>query len=120
MEITDQDVQDHIDSEANRMYSIIDPAHSYQLHNLEGGVQLIEFIKKEPKEEGSTELVTIQNGTTNEAVLEVLTDRLQVLYSRVPSEETKEAISHLIAAHKLLVRRTLERKARNVEGTSAA
>lgn len=108
-----------MDAEQNRMMSINDPGHDYELHNLEGGVQNIKFIKKEPKEEGSSELVTVQNGTTNEAVLEVLTDRLQVLYSRVPSEETKEAISHLIAAHKLLIRRTLERKERNVEGTRA-
>ena len=46
----------------------ITPGHRYELANFENPDQpgqIIQFIQKEPKEEGSTELVTISDGTTN-------------------------------------------------------
>lgn len=56
---------------------VIRPGHTYQLPNFENkdGFQILQFIEKEPKFPGSTELITINDGTTNEAVLEMLIDR---------------------------------------------
>ena len=46
--------------------------HTYELSNFEKKDekgQVLQFIHKEPIEEGSTELKTISDGTTNEEVL---------------------------------------------------
>ena len=56
--------------------------HQYELSNFEkkeNPGQILQFIHKEPKEEGSTELITISDGTTNEEVLEVLINRMNFL-----------------------------------------
>ena len=47
---------------------ILTPGHRYQLSNFEhnGTEQTIQFIEKVPKQVDSTELVTVNNGTTNE------------------------------------------------------
>lgn len=61
--------------------NIITPGHRYELPNFESpenGGQIIQFIHKEPVDAGagSTVLETINDGTTNEALLEVLIDRM--------------------------------------------
>lgn len=108
------------DSEQFREMSVIDAGHHYQLQNVDGGLQDLYFIKKEPVEEESTELKTVQDSTTNEAVLDALSHRLGVLYSRLPDNHTKEALLHVEAAREQLFQRTKERKERNVEGTNQA
>lgn len=80
-------------------------------------MQEIFFIKKQPKEEGSTEMETVQQGTTNEAVISVLIDRLNVLNERFPSKFNEDAIKHLHLAYEALFARTQDREARGVEGT---
>jgi hypothetical protein len=96
----------------------IRPGHLYQLKNFEDSndFQVLQFIEKEPKHSESTELVTIHDGTTNEAVLEMLIDRCSKLYLKFPSDETAEAIGHLSRALELFELRTLRRIARDVEG----
>jgi hypothetical protein len=96
----------------------IRPGHLYQLKNFEDEThfQILQFIEKEPKFAGSAELVTIADGTTNEAVLEMLIDRCQTLFDKFPSPETGTAIVHMRAALDQLELRTLRRIARNVEG----
>ncbi len=49
----------------------ITAGHSYELSNFENKDsqgQILQFIHKVPKELGSTELLTIADGTTNEEV----------------------------------------------------
>lgn len=109
-----------MDSEANRLFSVNDAGHDYELHNLEGAeVQNLKFIKKEKSEE-TGEFETVQNGTTNEAVLEVLIHRMKVLNEKMHSPFNDEAIAHLEGALKALNARTAEREDRGVEGTPEA
>lgn len=107
------------DSEAQRMFSVNDPGHDYELHNLGEGVQHIAFIKKEKNEE-TGEFDTVQEGTTNEAVLEVLIHRMKFLNEKMPSSFNDDAIAHLEGALAALNARTAERKERGVEGTPEA
>ena len=100
---------------------VLTPGHKYELANFEplgpGAVsQTIQFIEKVPVAEGSTELRTVNNGTTNEEVLAVLIDRLGNLQAKFPCRENALAITKLEEASMWLAKRTAERKARGVEG----
>ena len=101
------------------MFSVNDAGHDYELHNMEDGVQNLKFIKKE-KDEETGEFKTVQNGTTNEAVLEVLIHRIKVLNEKMPSEHNGQAIAHLEEALAALNARTADRTDRGVEGTPEA
>ena len=79
--------------------------------------QTVEFIEKVPVSEGSTSLVTVNDGTTNEEVLAMLIDRLTIMNAKVPSRETSLALTKLEEALSWLEVRTKKRKARGVEGT---
>jgi len=81
--------------------------------------QLIQFIQKEKvtDSDGSEKLVTVNNGTTNEEVIEILIDRLKYLSNKLPSRETSIAITKLEEALMWLEKRTKDRIKRNVEGT---
>lgn len=92
--------------------------HSYQLKNHESEeTQVLHFIKKAPVSPDSTEMETVQQGTTNEAVISMLIDRLQTLNERFPSTFNEKAIHYLHLAYEELVARTADREARGVEGT---
>lgn len=102
---------------------VLRPGHRYELANFEKQQepgQQIQFIEKEPAAEGSTELVTVNDGTTNEEVLKVLIDRCQSLYAKFPSRETALAITKMEEALMWLEKRTRDRIARNVEGKHQA
>ena len=101
------------------MMSVADAGHVYELHNVGEGTQVLAFIKKEPVE-GSTELKTVHDGTTNEAVLQVLIHRLKCLNEKMPHMHNESAINHLEIALGRLEARTAERMERNVEGTHQA
>ena len=93
--------------------------HQYELSNFENKDQqgqILQFIHKEPKEEGSTELVTVADGTTNEEVLEVLIDRMNFLQSKFPCRENAIVITNLSYHLMWLNKRTQDRLKRNVEG----
>lgn len=95
------------------------PGHQYEMSNFENKDQqgqILQFIHKEPKEEGSTELVTISDGTTNEEVLEVLIDRMNFLQSKFPCRENAIVITKLEESLMWLNKRTQDRMKRNVEG----
>jgi hypothetical protein len=97
---------------------VIVPGLSYELPNFENkdeAGQKLQFIHKQPKEEGSTELITV-DGTTNEDVLDVLIDRLNVQNAKFPCKENSIAITKLEEAKMWLHKRTADRVARNVEG----
>lgn len=100
--------------------NVIVAGHRYRVQNFEnkGAYALIQFIHKEPKQEGSSELVTVCDGTTNEEVLKVLIDRMKYLNNKMECDENKQVISHLEESLKLLEERTAKRTKRNVEGTN--
>ena len=93
--------------------------HTYELSNFENKDekgQVLKFIHKEPIEEGSTELKTVSDGTTNEEVLEALINRMNFLNGKFPCRENSIVITHLETALLWLEKRTNDRIKRNVEG----
>lgn len=104
---------------ASPAFAVVDPGHCYDLMPFggEGIHQRINFFKRVPKEEGSTELVTEYPGTTNEAMLLVLINRLEYLNDKRQSIYNERAVNHLRDALKELEMRTQERTERGVEGT---
>jgi hypothetical protein len=96
----------------------ITPGHKYELDNFEHPHeqtnQRLQFIEKDAA------MVTINDGTTNEEVLEMLIDRLRYLSDRLPCRETSIAITKCEEALLWLHKRTADREARGVEGTNEA
>lgn len=97
--------------------------HSYVLDYFEDKKALgqeLKFIHKVPTHPGSTDLETIQDGTTNEEVLAVLIDRMKYLQAKFPCRENAIVITKLEESLMWLEKRTADRKARNVEGKQIA
>jgi hypothetical protein len=97
---------------------ILRKGHRYQLDGFEKthtGTQIIQFIEKE-KEQGSDELTTIYDGTTNEEVLAMLINRMNYLQDKFPCRENAMAITKLDEALMWLNKRTTDRIQRGVEG----
>ena len=95
---------------------ILTKGHKYVLASHEGtNPQTIQFIEK--KDVGG-ELITINDGTTNEEVLKMLIDRMIYLNEWVYDSYNSEAIIHLTNALNALHARTADRVARGVEGTT--
>lgn len=93
--------------------------HTYELSNFENKDvegQTLQFIHKEPFVDGSKELKTIADGTTNEELIEVLIDRLNFLQSKFPCRENSIVITKLEESLMWLNKRTADRLKRNVEG----
>src|SRR5690554_5861698 len=95
---------------------VLVPGHYYELEHFEddGHVETIAFIRKEKNERG--ELVTIENGTTNEEVLLMLIDRMKFLQEKMPCRENALVITKLQEALHWLEHRTKDREERGVEG----
>lgn len=93
--------------------------HAYELSNFENKEnegQILQFIHKIPVEEGSPELVTVSDGTTNEELLEVLINRMNYLQNKFPCRENAIVITKLEESLMWLNKRTFDRIKRNVEG----
>lgn len=100
------------------LFTPVDAGHTYELAHHEGdGHETINFIKKEQQGEEGDPLTTVQDGTTNEAVISMLIDRIRFLNDKMPDELNEKAISKLTDAFECLNRRTREREKRGVEGT---
>lgn len=100
---------------------VIVSGHRYELDNFENKQsvgQTLQFIHKEQNENGQLE--TIQDGTTNEEVIELLIDRLNYLNGKFPCRENAIAITKLDEALMWLNKRTADRVKRNVEGKNEA
>lgn len=97
----------------------ITPGYEYALHDFDGVAdnQVLKFIQKEPMGPDSSDMRTVQHGTTNEAVLKVLIDRLTFLNAKHPCRENSIVITKLEESLMWLEKRTADRKARGVEGT---
>lgn len=70
------------------------------------------------KKQDSDELVTVMDGTTNEDVLDMLIDRIEMLNQHMSSKYNETAINHLKEALKSLNERTAERVSKGIEGTA--
>lgn len=92
-------------------------AHKYEVQNFENPEtsQVISFIHKEAKE-GSSDLITVSDGTTNEELLKVLIDRTENLQNKFPCSENEIALFNLKSALYAFQSRTFDRVKRNVEG----
>lgn len=97
---------------------VIIEGHRYALGNFDdkSSHQSLQFIQKTPVTEGSKELKTVNDGTTNEEVLAVLIDRMQYLNGKFPCRDNSIAITHLEDALLRLNKRTADRLVRGVEG----
>ena len=95
---------------------ILTEGHKYIAQNFENkeSGQTIQFIEKHPQEDGS--LAIINDGTTNEELLEVLIDRISYLQAKFPCKENACCITHLQEGLMWLEKRTQDRIKRNVEG----
>lgn len=100
----------------------VTPGHRYHVANFEDKTdrQIIQFIHKEPDSSDPTKLVTINDGTTNEELMEVLIDRIKFLNAKFPCRENSLAITDLESARNWMMQRTREREKRNVEGKHIA
>ena len=96
---------------------VLTEGHKYQLSGFEDAenTQKIQFIEKIPIE-GTTVLKTVNDGTTNEELLEVLIDRMNFLQGKFPCRENAIVITKLQESLMWLEKRTADRKKRNVEG----
>ena len=98
---------------------VLTEGHRYEASNFEKLTetgQIIQFIEKVPRTPGSTELETINDGTTNEELIEILINRLQYLNGKFPCRENSIALTKLDEALLWLNKRTTDRIKRNVEG----
>lgn len=102
---------------------VIKPGYTYEVANFHDPAapgQIIQFIEKAPKEEGSSEMVLVTEGTTNEELLRVLIDRVQELNKKFMSRENSLAITKLQEGLLWLEERTRDRIRRGVEGKHTA
>lgn len=101
---------------------VITEGHKYELNGFESeaGNQTIQFIHKESlmdiEGQLTGQMYTVNNGTTNEEVLEMLIDRMNYLNNKFPCRENAVAITHLDTALLWLEKRTRDRVKRGVEG----
>lgn len=96
---------------------VLTEGHKYELKGFESikGNQFLQFIEKASLLNG-TELQTVNDGTTNEEVIEVLINRMNYLQSKFPCRENAIVITKLEEALMWLEKRTSDRIKRNVEG----
>ncbi len=96
--------------------------HRYLAQNFENkdeGV-IIQFIEKTSTDEDPTKLYTVNDGTTNEELLEILIDRMKYLGAKFPCRENSLATTKLEEALMWLNKRTQDRVKRGVEGKHLA
>jgi len=97
---------------------ILTEGHFYELDSLEGTFsQRLQFIEKVPASDGTSRYVTLNDGTTNEEVLKVLINRVEIMFDKLPSEETQLALGNLRTALECFQSRTRKRTEQGVEGT---
>lgn len=118
---------------------VLTQGHKYELANFENKEidgQTIQFIEKKSVTDCRLEnrpipdhllgpdkldeLVTVNDGTTNEEVLEMLIDRIKYLQAKFPCKENACCITHLEEGLMWLEKRTKDRVKRGVEGKHTA
>lgn len=113
--------------EKDKQFVVIEPGHVYDALDTElseepGHINKtrIVFMRKEPRQPGDGELEVTLEGTTTEAIVGILIDRMQYLQEKVPCEENKSVLQGLFKARDWLDKRTKNRQERGVEGTNKA
>jgi hypothetical protein len=97
---------------------VLTEGHFYELDSMDGSFpQRIQFIEKVLGVDGKS-FVTLNDGTTNEEVLDVLIDRMEIMYAKLPNQETELALGNLRTASELLKIRTRKRVEQGVESTN--
>jgi hypothetical protein len=108
---------------------VLTTGHKYELANFENKESLgqtIQFIEKSTDPSGigvgddGVTLYTMNDGTTNEDVLEMLIDRMKYLQAKFPCKENACCITHLEEGLMWLEKRTRDRVKRGVEGKHVA
>ncbi len=108
---------------------VLTEGHKYELENFENKEakgQVLQFIEKSTDPSGvgmggdGKTLYTMNDGTTNEELIEVLINRLQYLNGKFPCRENSVALTKLDEALLWLNKRTNDRIKRNVEGKNIA
>ena len=99
---------------------VLTQGHKYVAQNFEDkeSGQTIQFIEKEALP--GLPLNTINDGTTNEEVLEILINRVKFLNNKYPCKENAMCITHMEEALMWLEKRTKDRIKRDVEGKQIA
>ncbi len=99
---------------------VVTKGHLYELAHFENPdhIEAIQFIEKHASPSLGNSLLTVHDGTTDEEVLAMLIDRMQYLQNMFPCRENAIVITKLEESLMWLNKRTADRKARNVEGTS--
>lgn len=94
---------------------ILTTGHKYELPGFENpdNTQTIQFIEKKPI---NKELITLNDGVTNESILEMLINRMNYLQAKFPCQENENSINCLNESLYWLHMRTADREKRNVEG----
>lgn len=100
---------------------VLKEGHKYELESLDGGEpQTIQFIEKEATvpERGSLtpRFITVNDGTTNEEMIEVLIHRMIYLQNKFSCKENAMTITKLEEALLWQNKRTADRIKRQVEG----
>lgn len=96
---------------------VLTQGHKYELESFEGSdPQVIQFIEKEQADSAGG-LRTVNDGTTNEELLDVLVDRMEHLQGKHGCRENAIVITKLQECRMWLEKRTKDRVARGVEGT---
>lgn len=94
---------------------VIDPGHIYECDQIDGGSQVITFMKR------SSDAVTYEKewgGLQTQEVLRALIDRTKFVYEILPCKETDEALYHLRMALFLYEVRAYRRKQAKVNRTA--
>lgn len=114
-------------ADTDKQFEVIEPGHVYDAFDTElseepGHINKtrIVFMRKEPRQAGDSEMEVTLEGTTTEAVLGILIDRVQYLQEQVPCDENKVVLQGLFKARDWLDKRTKNRQARGVEGSNKA
>lgn len=99
---------------------VITEGHKYELMCFDppqsgNDIQNIQFIEKVSIDDKGT-LKTLNNGTTNEEVLEMLINRMKYLQNKFPCKENAIVITKLEESLMWLEQRTKNRLFQNVEG----
>lgn len=94
---------------------VLEAGHKYLLENMDNPneFQEIKFINMLPNG-------TRIDGTTNEEVINMLIDRMELLNSKFPCYYNEACIANLKLALKALLERTADRIKRQVEGKHEA
>lgn len=99
---------------------VIVPGHRYEVSHFEDkeNFSIIQFIHKAPSEDDPSIFKTLRDGTTNEEVLAVLINRIELLNEKLPCIENLLVLNHLRDSLELLKARTRQRVSAGTDGTN--